>query len=160
MDASTSTGHADKIMEGLREALDAIRPAGSFAAFRRLRLTSINSILVHDVGNIAGFPLQEAAARQLIEKARQAPYGKGSETFVDTSVRNTWELDASQLDLSPQWASTIDKACAWVARQLGITAPVRAELYKMLIYEKGAMFKAHTEYVPAHPPLCFKCSRA
>ena len=29
--------------------------------------------------------------------------------------------------------------------ELGINEPIRAEAYKMLIYEKGAMFKAHTE---------------
>ncbi|ROT36452.1 hypothetical protein SODALDRAFT_282215, partial [Sodiomyces alkalinus F11] len=91
---------ADNIKKGLCEALDAIKPAGSFAAFAKLSHTNIKPILVRDVGHIA-YPLQEATARQLIEKARQAPYGKGSETFVDTSVRNTWELDAAQLDLNP-----------------------------------------------------------
>lgn len=34
-----------------------------------------------------------------------------------------------------------------VAADLGIRSHVSAELYKMLIYEKGAMFKAHTESV-------------
>jgi len=145
------------IRERLHQALEAIQAVGSFAAFRKLSVTSMKPILVKDVGNIAGFPLQEAAARQLIEKARQAPYGKGSETFIDISVRNTWELDASQLELSPEWASTIDDACKWVARQLGIMAPVKAELYKMLIYEKGAMFKAHTEYVLVRPACISKC---
>ncbi|KAK4671572.1 hypothetical protein QC764_0096620 [Podospora pseudoanserina] len=77
--------------------------------------------------------------------ARQAPYGKDTETFVDTSVRNTWELDAARLELHSQWESTISAACKLVAQQLGITAPVRAELYKMLIYKKGAMFKPHTD---------------
>lgn len=147
MDAPASLSPVDKIRKGLCEALDAIKAAGSFAAFTKISETSIKPILVRDVGHIA-FPLQETTARQLIEKARQAPYGKGSETFIDTSVRNTWELDAAQLDLSPQWGSVIDGACKWVAQQLGITAPVTTELYKMLIYEEGAMFKAHTEFVP------------
>ncbi|KAK1760379.1 hypothetical protein QBC47DRAFT_366986 [Echria macrotheca] len=129
----------------LSKALNAITTPGSFAAFREFPWSSMKPILVHDVGHIAGFPLQETVARDLIAKARQAPYGKGSETFVDTSVRNTWELDASQLELSPQWNSVIEDACAWAAKELGVTVPVRAELYKMLIYEKGAMFKAHTD---------------
>lgn len=54
----------------------------------------------------------------------------------------------SPIGASPQWESTISAACKLVAQQLGITAPVRAELYKVLIYEKGAMFKPHTEFVP------------
>ncbi|KAK0724019.1 hypothetical protein B0T21DRAFT_395412 [Apiosordaria backusii] len=144
MDAAASLNSVDKARKGLCEALQGIKAVGSFAAFTKIPETSIKPILVHGVGHIA-HPLQEVTARQLIEKARQAPYGKGSETFVDTSVRNTWELDAAQLDLNPQWGSTIDTACTWVAQQLGITAPVTAELYKMLIYEKGAMFKAHTD---------------
>jgi hypothetical protein len=68
------------------KALDCIKAAGSFAAFARLDEKSIKPIFVRDVGPV-GFPLTESTARQLIEKARQAPYGKGGETFVDTSVR-------------------------------------------------------------------------
>lgn len=131
--------------ERLHQALEAIKAPGSFAAFRKLSDTIIKPISVHDVGNIAEFPLRPETARKLIEKARQAPYGKGSETFVDTSVRNTWELDASQIELGNAWDLAIDAACQWVARELGVTAPIKAELYKMLIYERGAMFKAHTE---------------
>lgn len=43
---------------------------------------------VHGVGKII-LPLQEAQVRELIAASRQAPYGKGSETIVDTAVRNT-----------------------------------------------------------------------
>jgi hypothetical protein len=32
-----------------------------------------------------------------------------------------------------------------VKTTLGITSPIIADPYKMLIYEKGAMFKVHTE---------------
>jgi len=144
MDAAAPPSPASEVRDGLCKALDSIKAAGSFAAFREISETSVAPIFVHDVG-LVGFPLQKSMTRALIEKARQAPYGKGNETFVDTSVRNTWELDAAQLDLGPQWAPAIDDACKWVAQQLGITAPVTAELYKMLIYEEGALFKAHTE---------------
>ncbi|KAK3368820.1 hypothetical protein B0T24DRAFT_533126 [Lasiosphaeria ovina] len=129
----------------LSQALDSVQAAGTFAAFTKIKEANIKPFFVQDVGPV-GFPLQESTARQLIEKARQAPYGKGSETFVDTSVRNTWELDASQLDhMVPQWTPTVDDACKWAAKQLGITVPITAQLYKMLIYEEGAMFKAHTD---------------
>ncbi|KAK0718024.1 hypothetical protein B0T26DRAFT_830139 [Lasiosphaeria miniovina] len=129
----------------LSQALDSVQAAGTFAAFAKIKEAIIKPFFVQDVGPV-DFPLQESTARQLIEKARQAPYGKGSETFVDTSVRNTWELDASQLDhMVPQWTPTVDSACKWAAKQLGITVPITAQLYKMLIYEEGAMFKAHTD---------------
>ncbi|KAK4185046.1 hypothetical protein QBC35DRAFT_504643 [Podospora australis] len=143
--APASFDHTEKMMDGICEALDSIEAAGTFAAIGKIDNSNIKPFNVRDVG-LVSFPLQEPLAHQLIEKARQAPYGKGSETFVDTSVRNTWELDAAQLDLSDDgWIKTIEGGCNWVAQKLGITAPVKAELYRMLIYEKGAMFKAHTD---------------
>ncbi|KAM7203218.1 hypothetical protein V8F33_002209 [Rhypophila sp. PSN 637] len=42
-------------------------------------------------------------------------------------------------------ARKIQGLCKVVADQMGITSPASAEFYKMLIYEKGAMFKAHTD---------------
>lgn len=137
----------DPFKDGLREALSSIKAPGEFAAAMPLAERCIYPIWIRDGTGLVKFPLQEEAARRLIEKARQSPYGKGSETFVDTSVRNTWELDAALLDLSGPWPSVIQSVSKWAAKELGITGPVNAELYKMLIYEKGAMFKAHTEWV-------------
>ena len=145
MAAPASRVAVDRAKNLLCEALESIKAAGTFAAFARIQDEGFPTVVVRDVGPV-GFPLQASAAHQLIEKARRAPYGKGSETLVDMSVRNTWELDASQLDLSgDSWTALLGRACKWVAQQLGISAPVTAELYKMLIYEKGALFKAHTE---------------
>ncbi|CAP71744.1 uncharacterized protein PODANS_6_6960 [Podospora anserina S mat+] len=90
----------DEIKNGLCDALDRIKAAGSFAAFAKLTESSLYPISVRDVGHVA-LPLGEDSAQQLIEKARQAPYGKGTEAFVDTSVRSTWVLDAAQLELHP-----------------------------------------------------------
>ncbi|KAJ5377333.1 uncharacterized protein N7496_004742 [Penicillium cataractarum] len=132
------------IGEELLAALDAIESAGTFASKGELPYLD-PQIKVKDVGTIT-LPLQEAQARQMIDQAHQAPYGKGSETLVDTAVRNTLELNPDQFELgNPEWDSYVEKACAFVARDLGIDAPVSAELYKMLIYEKGAMFKPHTD---------------
>ena len=142
--ASANVSARPASVGNLCSALDAIKTTGSFAGFSKIKEDIIKPIAVRDVGML-DFPLQEATVKQLIETARQAPYGKGSETFVDTSVRNTWELDAAQLYLSSQWGPAIDGVCKWGAQQMGITAPITAELYKMLIYERGALFKAHTD---------------
>lgn len=137
-------GKADDILI----ALNNIKSEGSFVGFGKLRTSDFAGRLglhVDGVGNVA-VPLQEEQARQLIAQCRQAPFGKGSETIVDTSVRNTWELDASQFRFdSDGWAGTLDKCVAFVKKTLGIASPIIADPYKMLIYEKGAMFKAHTE---------------
>jgi len=135
--------------EKLCNALYSIDCSGSFAASCKLKDAYLAPIFVNDIGPV-GFPLNESTALQLVEKARQAPFGMGSETIVDTSIRNTWELDNTQFQLAgEQWTTTIDIASKWAAKMLGVHVPstaVTAELYKMLIYEKGALFKAHTEY--------------
>jgi hypothetical protein len=79
-------------------ALESIHSSGTFANAHKLG-EIFPGLVVEDVGSI-DLPLQEAQAKQMIAKARQAPYGKGSETIVDTSVRNTWELDPGQFRLT------------------------------------------------------------
>lgn len=133
------------LKDDLLKALDNVKVAGSFASFRKLQHRPPAGLHVDGVGDIS-MPLGETQARQLIAKARQAPYGRGSETIVDTSVRNTWELDAAQFTFNNQrWPGYIQSVCAKVAADLGIKSPIRAEIYKMLIYERGAMFKSHTD---------------
>jgi hypothetical protein len=127
------------------DALDSIQALGTFANAHSLDAIH-PGLVVQDVGPIR-LPLQEAQAKQMIAKARQAPYGKGSETIVDTSVRNTWELDPGQFQLTDlHWPTLVAGLCQEVANEAGLgDVQVHADLYKMLIYEKGAMFKAHTE---------------
>ncbi|KAI9103107.1 hypothetical protein DFS34DRAFT_590673 [Phlyctochytrium arcticum] len=140
----TEPTDASEIKENLCNALDVIRAAGSFAAFQTI--PSLAPVSVREVG-VVPFPLTEEYAHKLIDKSRLAPFGKGEETIVDTSVRNTWELDASQLEFmgNQEWIKTISAASTWVAAELGITSSVKVEPYKMLIYEPGALFKPHTD---------------
>lgn len=138
----------ESVRQRLLEDLDRIQASGSFSFSGELDQPPPCGISVPGIGKIR-LPLDEAQAQELIGLARQAPYGKGEETIVDTSVRNTWELDASQFVCeNSKWGTWVQFICERVVKpELGITPtrPVRAELYKMLIYEKGAMFKAHTE---------------
>ncbi|KAK2021350.1 2OG-Fe(II) oxygenase superfamily protein [Colletotrichum zoysiae] len=143
--ALSTEAWASGFFEGdLRDALDGVQTQGSFASFHPLRRVDPD-LFVHDVGPIV-LPLQEPQIRQVIDKAIQAPFGKGSQTIVDTSVRNTWELDPKHFELrGPRWGTDLQRICAIVAADMGIRSPVGAELYKLLVYEKGAMFKAHTD---------------
>lgn len=51
-----------------------------------------------------GMPLSEPEILRIITACKQAPFGKGSEIIVDTSVRNIWEIDAAQVQLRyPNW---------------------------------------------------------
>ncbi|KAI0842867.1 hypothetical protein F5Y06DRAFT_75227 [Hypoxylon sp. FL0890] len=128
----------------LLNALECIYPASSFAGSVPAMLDDLD-IFVQGIGRI-NIPLSEAQAKEIAVKSHQAPYGKGSETIVDTSVRNTWELNPDQFEIrAPDWQVFLDNALAYVREQLGLRSPISAELYKMLLYEEGAMFKAHTD---------------
>ncbi|OHW97651.1 2OG-Fe oxygenase family protein, partial [Colletotrichum incanum] len=141
---STDEWRSDTFENDLLCALDDVQAQGSFASFRPLKSVD-PELFVHDVGPIV-LPLQEPQAREMIVKAVQAPFGKGSDTIVDTTVRNTWELDPKHFELrSPRWVADLQKICAMVASDMNIKSPINAELYKLLVYEKGAMFKAHTD---------------
>jgi predicted 2-oxoglutarate/Fe(II)-dependent dioxygenase YbiX len=91
-------------------------------------------------------PLKPAMAKSLIAAARIAPFGKGTETLVDTKVRKTFEIDASQIQLSATSEKTIDEVVSRVATDLGLTdLQLRAEPYKVLLYERGGHFQRHRD---------------
>lgn len=147
-DTDLRTRHA----KNLCEALDAIQSSGSFATSGSLDTAVDPQIHVDGVGHVK-LPLSEQDARSLVQACHQAPFGKGSETIIDTSVRNTLELNPNQFQIqNPAWAGVLDGLIGRVSEELGLvdSANVEAQLYKMLLYEKGAMFKAHkdTEKAP------------
>src|SRR4051794_14531308 len=63
---------------------------------------------VNGVGPV-GVPTRPAAARQLIEQAAQAAYGRGEETIVDTEVRRVWQIEPGQFTLrNPAWEALLE----------------------------------------------------
>ena len=94
-------------------------------------------------------PLRIHDADAIKRIGTQAPFGRGSETIVDTSFSNTIELDANHFELqNPAWSAELTAIVSELCRELGCDdSPrgIKAELYKMLLYEQGAMFKPHTE---------------
>lgn len=69
--------------------------------------------------------------------------------MIDTSVRNTKELNPTQFELrNAAWAEYMIEIVAALGMELGYTQSpegIEAQLYKLLLYEKGAMFKPHKE---------------
>ncbi|TFK46617.1 hypothetical protein OE88DRAFT_876433 [Heliocybe sulcata] len=109
-----------------------------------------------NLGNLGpiGLPLSEREARVIAASCIQAPFGKGERTVVDKSVRDTWEMDASQVRFdNPAWHTYMDTVTREVCKTLGIKFEVsrpRAELYKLLLYQSGSHFLPHkdTEKAP------------
>lgn len=137
----------DRLSTTVRTLLDDIESEGSFYA-KGVSESANPGLEIEGLGSI-GMPVSPHDAQRLIQHSRQAPFGKGTETFVDTSVRNTWEIDAACVVFChPKWSGFQQSALDEVCHQLGVpdgSQNVRAELYKLLIYEEGAMFKPHKD---------------
>lgn len=139
----------DVVKEMLVESLAQTEAPGSFAAFYALA-DFVNPILMIDNdGPPIRLPLQETDAARIIAASHKAPFGQGSETIVDESVRKTYELNRDQFSiLDSGFPRVVFNCVQGAANLLGIMpnqGEIRAELYKLLLYEKGAHFRPHTE---------------
>lgn len=102
-------------------------------------------LTVRDYGEVA-LPLKKKEAKQLVAIARQAPFGRGAETVLDTTVRNAYEIDAEAISFAnPAWQSTLREITKRVAADLDVAGKVVAEPYKLLVYEKGGFFLPHQD---------------
>ena len=127
---------------------DVDRPGDYFVSGRTEFLAP--RIEVEGVGLIS-LPLMPAQAKQLIKAATRAPFGRGAETVVDMNVRRTWQIEANHVSIGGKhWPKTLDVIVKRAAEGLGVKGPVTAELYKLLVYDKGSFFVSHrdTEKAP------------
>ncbi|PYH71790.1 2OG-Fe(II) oxygenase [Aspergillus vadensis CBS 113365] len=140
-------GHLD-LKEELLFTLDTIQSSGSFLAGEASLGLALPGLDIPGVGNIR-LPISADDAKAIIQCCDRSPYGKGSETLVDESVRKTWQLDPGQFSLqNPHWQQQIGILVNDAVTGLGLTAQseeVKAELYKLLIYEEGAFFLPHQD---------------
>ena len=79
----------------------------------------------------------------------QAPFGRGAETMVDTSVRLCRQVEAAEVELGEGWDAVVQrqaqKYCTMLGAQKEGEELVEARLYKMVLYEEGGFFKAHKD---------------
>ena len=101
---------------------------------------------IQDVGEMR-FPADPEQIKKIIAESKPAPYGKGSETLIDKSVRNVWEIDVERLAFeNPAWKKYIKNVLKEVKSGLGLeNIDVEMHLYKLLIYEKGGFFLSHKD---------------
>ena len=122
--------------ERLLDALGAIDRPGTFCASGDLPLV-MPGLEVDGMGAVR-LPLGKTQARGLIRRCRQAPYGKGVETLVNTDVRRVWELDPEQFQLTnPKWDALLLDLTDRVRDALGLgRRKLAPHLYKLLVYEQ------------------------
>jgi hypothetical protein len=136
---------AETIREQLSEALSQIDRPGSFCASG-----SVPGVLpgleVDGLGPIR-LPLTASAAKELIKRCEQAPYGKGTQTLVDTSVRRVWRLGPDRFRLTnPGWKRFIGETVRQVQEKLGLESQkLESHLYDLLLYEPGSFFLSHRD---------------
>ncbi len=128
----------------LAECLDRVQRPGDFYATGTFDIHPPR-LEIEGVGPIA-LPLLPVQAEQIKSVAEQAPYGRGTETLVDTEVRRTWQIDAARVRIGGRrWTEDLDRVVARVAAALGVSGRVEAELYKLLVYDQGSFFMAHRD---------------
>jgi len=132
------------LVNTLADLLSQVRRPGDFYA-TGVADVHLPALEVTGLGPVA-LPLLPAQAEQLIEGAERAPYGRGSETLVDTEVRRTWQLDASRVRIGGQrWTEDLAQILGRVTSALGVTGQVEAALYKLLVYDTGSFFLSHRD---------------
>ncbi len=140
-------GHEHERLEHLLRSVD---HPGDYCVGGRL-YTPMPRVIVDGAGELS-FPIPDAQIGALIAAAERAPYGKGTETLVDTAVRDCWQIDAARVRLAGHaWPDSFAKVMELAAAGLGLPAErLNAELYKLLIYRPGGFFAEHrdTEKVP------------
>ncbi len=103
-------------------------------------------ITLDRVGTLS-FPVPQVQIDALIDVAERAPYGKGTRTLLDTTVRDCWQIDADQVRVTGSaWTDTFKQILGLVSDGLGFAQDqIDAKLYKLLIYNEGGFFAAHRD---------------
>lgn len=113
----------DEVKSNLAIVLDQVDYGATekFALSADFKTVENPGLYVNDLGSI-GLPLSDRDAKELIKVCHRAPFGKGSDTFVDVNVRKTWELNPSQFSLrNSQWQAVVSGLVASAAQGLGCT---------------------------------------
>jgi len=132
------------LKEQLLGALSEIKGNGSFLSTGDKSFV-FPGLEIQGVGEI-GFPVNHLQIAEMVKAAHKAPFGKGSETVLDTTVRSAWEIDADKTTFNSDWGKFVDTIVGQIKPGLGIADHVvSANLYKLLIYEKGDFFLPHKD---------------
>jgi len=128
--------------ERLARVIDGSQAPGAFSAqlsvpARDVRLT------VAGAGPVS-LPVKAPQAKRMIAFARPARFGRGEQTLMDLSVRDTWEITPDQVTLTGlDWDAILTE----VRDELGLPARarLRAGPHALLVYGKGQFFLPHQD---------------
>ena len=128
--------------EQLARVLGGSQAPGAFSV--QLSVPARDVVLTVAGAGPISFPVRAAQAKRMIACARPARFGRGEQTLMDLSVRDTWEITPDQVTLTGlDW----DVILAEVRDELGLPgrARLRAEPHALLVYGKGQFFLPHQD---------------
>ncbi len=135
--------------ENLKQIGELLRNVDSPGTFACRRTAPPDDLLleVRGVGRLR-FPISRAQAERLCRIARPARYGRGEQTLLDRTVRNTWEIPKSRVKIDRRrWNRTLLPILEALRTDLGLpdTSRLKAELHAMLVYAPGQFFLPHQD---------------
>jgi hypothetical protein len=129
----------------LEGVLSGVKRPGDFFVSGAIE-TPMPRVEIEGAGTLS-FPVPDAQIAAIVRRAERAPYGKGEHTIVDTSIREVWQIAPGDVKIGGRsWAANFDNILSKVKADLGCDdAIVTAELYKLLVYDRGGFFLAHRD---------------
>ncbi|KAK0561318.1 hypothetical protein OC844_003278 [Tilletia horrida] len=92
-------------------------------------------LVIDGLGEITLPIVDEDKAEAIAQIGEQAPFGRGQETLVDTSVRNSWQVNSDKVKVKkPEWDAGLAKASKGIAEGLDL-----------LLYKPGGHFAKHRD---------------
>ena len=143
--------------ESIVDTLKSVKRPGFYAAGGEVAMPLPAITLTGEPNTILGLPICVAQAKHLIELASRAPFGRGEQTIIDTSVRCTWQLSPEQFSITnPRWQESLQQLLEKVKTELGCNTKMKVtcELYKLLLYEQGGFFKVCIVIYSSHKMYC------
>ncbi|KAE9267292.1 hypothetical protein PF008_g31390 [Phytophthora fragariae] len=109
-------------------------------------LPAAPGLVVDEVGSIP-VPITAEQAEKLIEQCKKSPFGHNFETKMDETVRQSWQLEPTQVRFENMaWQSGLEKLRDVIADRLGYEdIPLQCVLYKLLVYGEGGHFVKHQD---------------
>ncbi len=132
-------------LEPIEKLLSQVKRPGNFFVSGAMEMP-MPKVDVGGVGTLS-FPIPEEQIKAIVRRAERAPYGRGKETIVDTSVRKVWQIAAGRLGIAGKsWKANFDAILSKVSAGLGCEGvAVSAELYKLLVYTRDGFFLTHRD---------------
>lgn len=129
----------------IETVLSGVKRHGDFFVSGALEMP-MPKVDVDGVGTLS-FPVPEAQFAAIVRQAERAPYGRGEQTIIDTSVRKVWQIAPGKVRIGGKsWAANFESMLSKVSAGLGCGGvTVSAELYKLLVYEREGFFLPHRD---------------